>query len=141
MFIENFEDQFRIRWVTLRSRWIEALTIMIEGVGVNREQHQVLVLAEHEDQGSSTLLECYRNVAVWEAYGQAREEPLNGFWRMFQLASLEACLTVYTYRPCVLSICPVDAKPGGEIIIGVICYACPFDLQVSLLLRRPYRRV
>jgi hypothetical protein len=85
----------------------------------------MFVLTQHKYQSSAALLQGNCHTPARKPTGQVYHELLNRFWRMFQIALLDARLTLDPHRPAVFLIRPINTDPHRDSILCHLCL-CPF---------------
>lgn len=137
--VQEIQNQGCIAGVALGSGGIYTLAMVIQCVGVDWIENQMLIFAEHEYKDSAALLQCHGYPQAGKPDSQSRNELLNCFGRMVQISLLDFGLAVDTHRPAVFLICPINAQPDG---CSFLCHrSCPFSARAALFPRRPYSRV
>src|SRR5207245_1821227 len=97
---------------------VEALAVVGQGVGVDREQHQVSVFAEHSYDCTARLFQSHGDGPAAETLVRFTGPDLDGFRGVLQLPVFDPRLASNLQSPDMFLIGPVQGNKRGKLHSG-----------------------
>ncbi len=94
----------------------EGFAIPREGEGIDRKEHEEVILAQGVNDGAFVELEANGDGLPFEPLAQGVHPRVDGFWRVLEAAELACLGASRLHTDVVFGIRPVDADEGCKLI-------------------------
>src|SRR5262245_15989771 len=115
MLEEDLQEQVGIAQIIFGAAGIESLPKACRAFGVNRKKHEVFVLAQSNQERTTTLFQGDGDLLVGKAGAQVIDPLGQRFWSLFKSAALDEGALGGRQAQGVFLVCPVQANEGAKL--------------------------